>query len=346
MIHRLWRFFLKALSYSPILAVTDDNNFGTNETKPNAAIRLSLINLYLGRYAVYFCTFLFWKKRFRLFDLISLENAGTNGKDREIDDCVKRYKETHLKDLKDEDLLVEEDYLKYLGEKEAKRIEKSETKISIYSTVVLFIIPIVLVFFDIKAICSYQWYELIVLGFILYCCLNIVLLLFSSIKVSGIRLSSFKDLRASNDKKKKAVESYYFDWQSRKNKADIAVSYVINIEGWIKKTIVFLLIIVIMTNVRTLIDVNKGTVDVILSDQIITISTDTIEDAFSENYIKLSEEKLKLSKKEIKGITLIVSDKDVVGKISPFFADYNDMVSICYCMDNSLPKSTVKMIEE
>ena len=59
------RKLIRLHSYSPILAITNDNNFGTNEEflfkgfKIRNGLRVSIVNIALGKFKIYLLTYLF-----------------------------------------------------------------------------------------------------------------------------------------------------------------------------------------------------------------------------------------------------------------------------------------------
>ena len=70
------KFLAKLWSYSLILPVTDDNNFGTNEMgngdKERTSYRISLFGFFWGHKAKYLLTYNFKNKRFSFYHEITL----------------------------------------------------------------------------------------------------------------------------------------------------------------------------------------------------------------------------------------------------------------------------------
>jgi hypothetical protein len=82
-------------------------------------------------------------------------------------------------------------------------------------------------------------------GLIFYSFLNVGLFIFSNIKTTFIKQSSFSDLRNSTEKQKEIAVQYYYDWQQLKYKADLFVSYVANLQNWIVCMVLLLLLLVL-----------------------------------------------------------------------------------------------------
>ncbi|HAV16091.1 MAG TPA: hypothetical protein DCW91_02310 [Acinetobacter nosocomialis] len=157
------KILAKIFSYSPILAITDDNNFGTNELKgTQASYRFSLLNIFLGHIAIYFITYNLCYKNFSLFHKIVMEECGDlyyKCNVETINKKTQKYVEEHLNTLSNEDIAIEKNFIIYLNSNECERIELSERKINLYTTIVLAIIPLMLTFFDLKTFFLYAIHE-------------------------------------------------------------------------------------------------------------------------------------------------------------------------------------------
>ena len=97
---------------------------------------------------------------------------------------------------------------------------------------------IVLSIMDFSNINSLTIVQKTMIVFACYSILNICLLFFGTIKVGGISKSTFRELKADEDKKRKIVFQYYYDWQHLKYKANLFVSYVLNFQEWMVLLIV------------------------------------------------------------------------------------------------------------
>jgi hypothetical protein len=190
-----------------------------------------------------------------MFYKIQLEESG-NLKNKcntsTIEVKATKYTE-HLLKLSNNDILIEKEFICYLIDNEKDRIKKSIDKINAYTLIILSVIPITLAFLSMNLINSLSLIKKILLLFISYCIINIAIFIFDTIRVRSISLSTFSDLKNSDLKINQLLWNYYFDWQMLKNKADIWVSYVLNIENWIKLALILLFVLIFynITHVAT-----------------------------------------------------------------------------------------------
>ena len=139
----------------------------------------------------------------------------------------------HIAKLLDDDLEIEKEKLLYHIEREEQRISTSVDKINIYATIILTVIPIVVALIDFGSIKDLPIVLQVMICIAVYSLLNICIYIFRTIKVHGIKKSSFSDLRESSDRKKEIVMQYQYDWQQLKYKAQLFVSFVLNLQEWV-----------------------------------------------------------------------------------------------------------------
>lgn len=241
-------------SYSPLLALTDDTNFGTidfNFKKDNIldkikSYRKSFINLMYGNKIIYILTFK--DKHFRFYHILKLESYYILT-DIEINGICERYVH-HINNLNSNNVVIEKESLCYRIENEQRRIDRSLQKINMYATIILTLFPILISVFDFSILFRKNKRIVILLLFICcYCFFNLICYIFNSIKVNHLKQSKFSDLRQSGNHVIKINEQYEYDWQFLRKRADLLVSFVSNIEIWIKYMLIFILILAIYKNI-------------------------------------------------------------------------------------------------
>lgn len=300
------KWLIKFYSYFPVLSLTDDNNFGTNDLRKlkdeqyKPSYRFSLLNLILGHIAVYVITYNITDKKFSLFQAISIENCGSLKSDYNeaaINERVGRYINNHLNALSDKDSDTELEFIKYLNDGQCERVALSERKISLYSTILLALIPILLTAFDIKVFLAYAWYEKLLTIIIIYSLLNVTLIIFRSMKVKGYSFSTFSSLRNSGEKKTQLIKNHYNDWQVNRGSAITWVSYVLNVENWIKVGLITAILLTLLTNCRYV-------TNQIISDnkpknigEVLTLDMNEFANIYSDSRISFVDLQLKAQKK-------------------------------------------------
>lgn len=305
-------------SYSLLFSFTDDSNFGTVELdKPlNEAIgnlRFSLINLMMGSVAFYFVTFDIKNKKFNFFKQLRLEKLFLI--DNQIADIRTRYNE-HLEAKGNQCFDEEKESLCYRIENEEKRIEKSNDKINIYTTVMLTVLPLLLAIMDIKEIFNLNTRKIILCIIILYVVINIILYIFQSIKIQSISKSRFSDLRSSENQKKELLLQYHYDWQFLRRKADLYVSYVKNIQYLIVWLLFLCSLLLLLFNLDSF---EYGTIDNYEGNRLINLNNSEFSDPYSKSSIELTELNLKIQKKEISKLIIIGKNDEYTKKIAQNF---------------------------
>lgn len=335
------------MSHSPLFCFSDDDNFATIDVgkieEKKCHLRISLINIMLGDSILYLLTYDMKKKKLDFYTVLSLKDMESILlTDENIDDIQERFKE-HIKDLSDEDLAIEKEKLCYLIENENQRISSSVNKINIYSTIILTVLPLSLAIIDLEVIITLHF--LLILGIILivYSLVNICIYVFSAVKVQGISKSTFKDLRKSQEKNKEILVQYQYDWQQLKYKAQLFVSYVLNLQEWV---ILIMVLIVGISIGITCQDISKTKIptNVMVKSEVITLNIADVEEAHNQDAVKWKELLLEIEKEKCKHI-VFVGNYD---KVPEFFneLDKYDDVKIDFLQDSHMNKEQIKIIME
>jgi len=330
-----------------LFSLSDDDNFATIDgekfKEKKRLLRISVINIMLGDSILYLLTYDMKKKKFDFYTVLSLKDKGSILlTDENIDDIQERFKE-HIKDLSDEDLAIEKEKLCYLIENENQRISSSVNKINIYATIILTVLPLMLAIIDLKVIITLH--STLILGIILmvYSLINICVYVFSAVKVQGISKSTFKDLRESQEKNKKIVVQYQYDWQQLRKKAQLFVSYVLNLQEWVNLIIVLMVCISIGITFQDISN-NEISSNVMMKNEVITLNIADVKEVHKQDAIKWKELLLEIEKKRFKHI-VFVGNYD---KMPVFFneLDKYDDVKIDFLLDSKMNKEQIKIILE
>lgn len=344
---------LRFYSHLPFLATTDDNNFGTIELSEadddgNHSYRFSLISLNFGSRVFHFITYNLSKKKFCLFYKLELEKCEKlkdKGDAEKINNKTKEYKDEHVTQLNDVEGSIEKEFLRYLIDNQSSIINTSVNKINIYTAIILVMIPVAIAFFNIKML--YNVFEAVLLLLILYCILNIVIFVFDSIKVRGIQLSSFSELKKSKTKNIDIISSFYFDWQMLRDKSVIWVSYVKNIELWMKHVVFLLLVLLCTTNINNII-ASQRALDIGSEKVVYSINISNLDNPFSTDNEQLTKIRLLIQSKKVNvlyiiGNTALPDEK--IQDILKQFEVYESRIKIEYYSDSTIiDGNTIKII--
>lgn len=346
---------LKIYSYSPFIAVTDDNNFGTNEGKCNysenqkPSYRFSVINFNLGNQIFYLFTYNFYEKSFKLYHRIKLEECNKlkdKCNNEKIKDKTEKFFSEHLSIITDRDIDIEKEFIIYRINNENERIEISNNKMNLYTTIILALIPIIIAFYDINRFVQYNLFEKVLSILLFFTLLNITVYIFNIMKVRGIEMSNFKDLKCSEEKSKKLLGNYYFDWQMLRDKAVIWVSYVKNIECWITYSLVLFVVLTISLNISTTI--GKTSLTTVKDNHIYSIDISNLDNPYSNESIELNKIHLHIKEGQVDQLLIITNNADnkYANHLKNQFSIYEPKIKIKFFYDKSiLDDDIIKFME-
>ncbi|WP_252246720.1 hypothetical protein [Clostridium sp. ZBS4] len=333
-----------------MLSITKDDKFGTNEEffiqrfSIREGIRISLVNIHFGKYKIYIFTYLFdnlESKKFNVIKIIDLDKIYIpDGYEEIIDRKIRNY-QTHYSQLNTEECDIELNFIKYKLDCEKERINGAKAKIDLYTSVLLVIIPIIMALYKPEKIAGITTFQFILIICLLLLLINVTCFILQHIFVKPLTLSSFGDLRNSNNKIKENVSNYYFDWQALQKKSVLDVSYVKNIQYCIIWIIIlsssFYLSLFIQNNNTTKCEENS----------IYTVNIDNLESKYSEDVEKISEIHTVITRNHPKELLIICGqsvDKDDFYKLCTQFNLYKDIEMYQLIDKNIKEKSEVKII--
>lgn len=243
-------YIIYLLSRSPIFSITLDRAFHNidNKNYEFEELRFSLLSLGLGIYKVYFATY---KKGegCKVCKVLRLNDVAKLPSKTEISEMVKVYSE-HIATKEPEEIEIEIDFLKYkIADKESTK-STATNKINNYTAIILVFIPLICAN-GLKFVLELKSKLFIILAImIIYSLVNIIIYILNFYKVNSFLRSSFIDLMNSPKHQNKLAESYYEDWYPIKKEAPIFVNYVVNVERYLKITIVFMVLFLLIYNIN------------------------------------------------------------------------------------------------
>lgn len=230
------------LSRSPILSLTLDKSFDdvSNKNFEYKDLRFSLISFGVGTIKIYFITV---KKEdgFKFIKVLKLSDVKKMPSKEVIEEKVNNYKQ-HVSQKENDEIRIEIEFLKYKIENEETTKNNAANKIGIYTAIMLVFIPLIISGGMKISINFSTSFKLIFGTIIIYNLQNIVMYILGFLKVKGFSRSSFGKLKESSEHLKKLAQSYYEDWYSIKAEAPLFVTYVLEIEKYLKYTIMCILI--------------------------------------------------------------------------------------------------------
>ena len=358
---RIINFLLLFFSWLPLLSFTKDANYGELTINKNASVRsqlrewrLSFLQIMLGAYKIY------------IFSLSRTYDATTNKASlhwdwfkylslKEVCDKSNHIKQiynnyyTRLTDssITNERLEAEKDSLCYHIEAENGRIEKSDNKMNIYTSVLLTVLPLLLsISFD--SILSLFNSNIIYKVFFIisaYFVMNIVAYLFQYIKVGSYSMSSFKDLKDETDGSlcQRLTAQYYYDFQSLRNKADLFVSYVKNIQMWMLAS--FLLFIIAFSFHQLYshsLTTQKNTI--VSNSSIYTVDVTALHNPYSTSSIELTDIRKSIQTQCVDKVIIMYNSQADITIIKNELQIFDSSFEIQYINDDQLESDNVKIL--
>lgn len=244
------KYFVQyVLSRIPIFCISDDSNFHNIDKRGIHFndLRYSLISFGLGDHKIYFLS---WKRKdgFSFFKKIYLATLLDIPNQTTLSEKAENYY-SHLTSVEDDNVRNEAEFLKYKISDEANRISSAYTKANIYTGIVLGVFPIILSIGINQLSSLKEFYYIIIILSLLYCLINATILLFNFYKVRSSIRSTFGKMKEAKDALREKARAYYLDWFSIKSNAPLYVSYIANIERYIRLSFIILVILIVLANI-------------------------------------------------------------------------------------------------
>lgn len=348
---KLLRFiFLYLWSYCPVLALTDDSNFGTLDIRKGPLktknLRLSVLCLRFGNVIIHFTSICLQQKAFQFFKILKLDNYDScNLKEVDANNKVEEYRKHLLQYSKIPRISNEREFLKYLLTEENERIYKSSEKINLYTTIILVAIPLIIAFLNIKDVIAYNAIQLILFSLCFYAVLNFTLLVFQTAKVRVYNKSSFSTLKNSEDTEIELNARFYYDWKMIMGKANLFVSYVLNIQTWIKFALALVIIFSLYSGCLEISNLNSGD-SIIQSNQVQTIELTEVEDIFSDSSKKLTKLLMDIQNRNVSRMFVLSNTGNVQNERIKELLNKAKGVDIIFIVDISLNENELKIFVE
>lgn len=333
------------ISHLPVICLSDDANFGTLTNRSFTTwkfwkwkLRISAICIFLGNKSFYIITYNISENRFDWGKVLALDKIKNHYiTNDELIEKERKYREEHLPELQEQEVEIEKEKLLYHLQIEQERFDKSIDKINTYTTILLTSIPIVVA---INYITDFIETNFIFKALIIYVFLNLALLIFGTMKVQGMMRSSFRDLKEDNDKNKKIVSSYYYDWQSLKRKSDLMVSIVVSVQEWLI-VLVFLFGLIIIGGQITS---TRSNTEHFHQQEVLNITIDEIDIAYSGSSINFLKLMLAIEENNCRHIIILFNEKDNIGGIVDELSKY-DNLTISIIKDSLMERGHIKIVE-
>lgn len=342
-IKKVINIFLWIWSHCPVLCLSDDDDFATLnfDNIRNAHLRFSILNIMLGDSIIYVFSYDIKERKNSFIKILRLTDIDGNIlEDEKIDQVQNRFR-MHIAELSDDDLEIEKEKLLYHIEREEQRISTSVDKINIYATIILTVIPIVMAIIDFGSVKDLPIVLRVMICIAAYGLLNICIYVFRTIKVRGIKKSSFSDLRESSNRKKEIVVQYQYDWQQLKYKAQLFVSFVLNLQEWV--VVLLILTVGISFGISVQDDSTAWVAIKNTKSTVFTMNTEEIDIPYSNSAVNWQTVVLDIEKNQC-GQIIILTDGNEVPEEVKGLARYKDL-QIEIITDSDLDKGNFKLIE-
>lgn len=237
---KMINIFLLLWSYSPLTALTDDSNFSNASLngKNKHELRFSCFNIYFGEYLIQILTFYIPERQLNLYKIAKLSDHSNFDISQEKAENLKEKLYEHMSSLSEDDLLVEKEALLRQLSDEDNRMATVFNKINMYTTIILGGVPILLTILSdkialfVQNFCHKSIFESIIFLLLIYFVGNIMIIILQFITIRGYPKSRFSDLKESKNRKETINWQVYYDWQIKKRKADLYVSFLQIIQNW------------------------------------------------------------------------------------------------------------------
>lgn len=359
----VYNILLLIWSCLPVFALTKDKNYGEHVLDNNASFRnqlkewrFSIVQIMCGTIKIYIFSFVrkynatnnSTKLGFEPFKILSLDKicCGDDHIKKISDDYYNRLTDSS-QTISDNRKQIEKESLCYHIENQSSRIEKSDNKMNVYTTVALTVLPILL------GISCQSLFEFFKINFIhklavvlsAYFIINILIYLFQYIRVRNYITSNFKDLKneANDTLEDKLISQYYFDFQSIKNKAELFVSYVKNIQRWmIVSLFLFVGVVIYHQAYTTIAPKNQNPINT--NSLVYNIDLKSLNDPYSISSSQLTDIRKSIQVQSADKIIILYNIKSDISLIKEELKVFDSTFDIQYVNDDQLDSGSAKII--
>lgn len=269
---------IKFFSYMPLLTFSDDRYFG--EIRKSQIVynhlRFSIFSVKLGVRSYYLIT---WTKtnKIKLFFSQNLYMVQKYPDEDRLNNIYDKYEsELKLLGINNEDTkLIHKEALQYKIS-ETEQIKNSTfNKFLAYLALIVFIIPLFSDYFE--NIYKYkEVYQLIFIVFIVYQCINLMMLSYSFIKVKSVDRVTFTSIRKSQKALDHFILMLFYEWRSQEQEKTMQVSLIKNIEKYIVSIVLSCFFLLIVHNVIHYITPEKDDAAVSFEQLVINVTEDPL----------------------------------------------------------------------
>jgi len=339
--------FFVIWAHSPVLPFSDDENY-TNLIFPfreNKSKRFSLFSLYLGEYAFFIITLNVSEKKFSVIKKLKMSDLPAFNNEtqceQECDDYNNHVDSISASGNVGNYLQAEKDFLNKEIDYQMNRIARSDSKIAIYSAILLALITLlwkdVYEYFYASSICGK-----IILGLIVYYFANICLLAVQHIGVQSVKQFSFSKVVNQNQNIDIfLLKKMFFNLVHKKNQARLMVSSLCRVYDFLKMIICLLIVYLAYTIVFDHLFspvINPAT------SRLYVLNESSLNQTYSEDKIRLMEIEIQLEKMDFKRI-VVMSKKINQEYLKKELVKYSKQ-KISYLVDESLDNNVIKILLE
>lgn len=360
----LFNWLLRIWSLFPLFALTSDSNYGYNEKPERSRRRFSIINLRLGKSTYYFLTFTRKDSRLKFKPVKKLRldecqwETGDSGvtlqeKDSYIESLSNEYVGKHLSGIDDGEKVVEKEFLQYLQDNLSYRKGLSYDKMNYYTTIILVFIPLGPTFFQSTFLPAAQSCRIFLVTYIiagillLYYLLNWWLLAMQYMSVSGIKKSSFKEIKippGGRDKQVQQLYSYYHDWQEERFETDLRVAYVKETELIVKCATILIVFVILLSAVAHSLENSFAIISRDGTDVVFNFDTTELEDPFSADSLELAELHAEIRRNRPEALVVFIGmETAAMDVVNNALLQYEEYVAINTYVDSELSASEFKI---
>ncbi|PAV27811.1 hypothetical protein CIL05_19880 [Virgibacillus profundi] len=238
-------FLCKLLSYSPILRITDDLQFGKIENNSLERLRISFLSFNFGKRIIHFFTYYIETKEMNFLNIINLEKLCNYPNDK-ADKAYDSYKK-EIETVNDDKVLIHKETLMY----KISQIEGTKNKTFNKYVAYIAIIALILPLYGAQLSKLHNFigdYKVLFLIALVYILINLLLFFHDFMRVRGYNRTRFNSIRKSDTPLKEFTESLYYEWLTIKSESTFQVTLIKNIE---KYMIGFVIISVLLLTSHT-----------------------------------------------------------------------------------------------
>ena len=177
--------------------------------------------------------------------------------------------------------------------------------------------------------------------------MNVIVYILQGINVKKFDQSKFSELKNTTnpDTEDTICSLYYYDWQHLMIKAQVYVSYVLNLQNWVRISVFMLVLLISYNTYKDNVTKTPGFNNSNLN--IMTVNVADLDNYFTESSINLTKLELRIQEGEVKRLYILTPNNLITSRrVNSIISECKDIVDVKFVIDASTSTEEIKILED